>query len=140
MQERLAIGPGRYGFRHALIRDVAYASLPRGERARLHELAAEGIAGRAGGALSGARRADRLSPAPRRPSSIPAPSHGDAAYGASVEAARIAARRGATARAQELFEQAAELGAATRPSAPRRCAPRPSWLSSAGAATSRCRS
>ncbi len=33
VQERLAIGPGRFGFRHHLIRDVAYASLPRAERA-----------------------------------------------------------------------------------------------------------
>ena len=33
--ERLAEGPGSFGFRHHLIRDVAYASLPRAERARL---------------------------------------------------------------------------------------------------------
>ena len=46
--ERLADGPGRFAFRHQLIRDVAYASLPRAERARLHERAAEGIRGRAG--------------------------------------------------------------------------------------------
>src|SRR6266545_234081 len=48
VQERLAVGPGRYGFRHQLIRDVAYDSLPRVERARLHERAAERIAGQAG--------------------------------------------------------------------------------------------
>ena len=32
-QERLAEGGGRYAFHHQLIRDVAYASLPRVERA-----------------------------------------------------------------------------------------------------------
>src|SRR4051794_2483888 len=48
LQERLVIGPGRYGFRHHLIRDVAYASLPRAERAQLHERAADGIIARAG--------------------------------------------------------------------------------------------
>jgi tetratricopeptide (TPR) repeat protein len=35
-------GGGRHSFKHALIRDVAYESIPRGERARLHlHLAAE---------------------------------------------------------------------------------------------------
>jgi predicted ATPase len=48
VQERLAIGPGRFGFRHHLIRDVAYAALPPAERATLHERAADGILGRAG--------------------------------------------------------------------------------------------
>jgi tetratricopeptide (TPR) repeat protein len=43
-------GPGAYRFRHLLIRDVAYASLPKAERARLHEafgleLEAEATAG-----------------------------------------------------------------------------------------------
>jgi class 3 adenylate cyclase len=32
-----ASGPGGYRFKHILIRDVAYASLPKAERARLHE-------------------------------------------------------------------------------------------------------
>ena len=41
----------------------------------------------------------------------PTPARGEAAWSASVEAAGIAARRGATARAQELFEQAAALAA-----------------------------
>jgi len=108
VQERLAIGPGRYGFRHQLIRDVAYASLPKTSRARLHERAAEGIVGRAGErypelaelvAYHRAQAAD-LEPSPERM---------EAARRASVEAAEIAARRGATARAQELLEQAAEL-------------------------------
>ena len=34
-------GGGRHSFKHALIRDVAYESIPRGERARLHLLLAE---------------------------------------------------------------------------------------------------
>ncbi len=107
VQERLAIGPDRYGFRHALIRDVAYASLPRGERARLHDLAAEGIAGRAGERYP--ELAELIAYHCAQAAELdPDTSHGDAAHDASVEAARIAARRGATARAQELFEQAAE--------------------------------
>ena len=32
--------PGSYAFRHQLIRDVAYGSLPRAERAGLHDQAA----------------------------------------------------------------------------------------------------
>ena len=121
--------PDRYGFRHALIRDVAYASLPRGERARLHELAARGD-----------RRHAPASAIPELAELIayhcaqaaeldPGPSRGDAAYDASVEAARIAARRGATARAQELYRAGGRSRPATRPGAPRRSAPRPSWLS-----------
>ena len=48
VQERPALGPGRFGFRHQLIRDVAYSSLPKSERRRLHEATAVGIEGRAG--------------------------------------------------------------------------------------------
>jgi class 3 adenylate cyclase len=110
VQERLAIGPGRFGFRHHLIRDVAYSSLPRTERAALHERAAEGILGRAGerypelAELVAYHRvqAAELAPGPER---------ANAARHASLEAAAVAARRGAMARAQELFEQAAELAA-----------------------------
>jgi class 3 adenylate cyclase/tetratricopeptide (TPR) repeat protein len=113
VQERLAIGPGRYGFRHHLIRDVAYASLPKAERARLHERAAEGIVGRAGehypelAELVAYHRvqAAELDPSPERT---------EAARRASIEAAEIAARRGATARAQQLFEQASALTADNR--------------------------
>ncbi len=113
VQERLAIGPGRYGFRHHLIREVAYASLPRTERARLHERAAEGIVGRAGERypeLVELIAYHRCQTAELDPTTV----RGEAALSASVEAARIAARRGATARAQELYEQAAALAAEPR--------------------------
>jgi class 3 adenylate cyclase/tetratricopeptide (TPR) repeat protein len=110
VQERIAIGPGQFGFRHNLIRDVAYSSLPRADRAALHERAAEGILGRAGerypelAELIAYHRvqAAELAPGPER---------AEAARRASVEAAAVATRRGATARAQELFEQAADLAA-----------------------------
>jgi class 3 adenylate cyclase/tetratricopeptide (TPR) repeat protein len=110
VQERLAVGRGRYGFRHQLIRDVAYASLPRGERARLHERAAEGIVDRAGERypeLAELVAYHRVQAAELEPT----PGRSEAARGASSEAAEVATRRGAMARAQELFEQAAELGA-----------------------------
>jgi class 3 adenylate cyclase len=108
VQERMAIGPGRFGFRHHLIRDVAYASLPRAERAMLHERAAEGILKRAGerypelAELVAYHRVQAADLAP-------APDHAEAARLASLEAATVAARRGASGRAQELFEQAAKL-------------------------------
>ncbi len=108
VQERLAIGPGRFGFRHHLIRDVAYASLPRAERAMLHERAADGILGRAGERypeLAELVAYHRV----RAQELAPGPEHADAARVASLEAAAVAARRGASARAQELFEQAAAL-------------------------------
>jgi class 3 adenylate cyclase/tetratricopeptide (TPR) repeat protein len=38
-------GGGRHSFKHALIRDVAYESIPRGERARLHLHLAEVLEG-----------------------------------------------------------------------------------------------
>ena len=108
VQERLAVGPGRFGFRHHLIRDVAYSSLPRAERAALHDRAAEGILGRAGERFPELAelvayhrvRAAELAPTAER---------SDAARLASLEAASVATRRGASGRAQELFEQAAEL-------------------------------
>ena len=108
VQERLAIGPGRYGFRHHLIRDVAYAALPRADRARLHERAAGGILRRAGerypelAELVAYHRAQAAELAST-------PEHAEAARLASLEAAAVAARRGASGRSQELFEQAARL-------------------------------
>jgi predicted ATPase len=47
IEEQTATALGRFSFRHQLIRDVAYASLPRAERARLHERAADGVRSRA---------------------------------------------------------------------------------------------
>ncbi len=113
IQERLAIGPGRYGFRHQLIRDVAYSSLPRTERARLHERAAQGIVDRAAERYS--ELAELVAYHRVRAAELdPTPGRGEAACGSSIDAARIAARRGATARAQELYEQAARLAADDR--------------------------
>jgi class 3 adenylate cyclase len=108
VQERLAIGPGRFGFRHHLIRDVAYSSLPRTERAMLHDRAAEGILGRAGErypelaelvAYHRVQAAELAATTERT----------EAARLASLEAAAMATRRGASGRAQELFGQAAGL-------------------------------
>jgi hypothetical protein len=112
IQERITQGPGRYAFRHQLIRDVAYASLPRAERARLHEAAAAGILGRAGErypelaeivAFHRSQAAELDPGAGRRRS----------AYEATAQAAGTVARRGATARAQELYEHAASLADST---------------------------
>jgi class 3 adenylate cyclase len=106
IQEHLAKGPGRYVFRHQLIRDVAYAALPRRERADLHERAAADIRAKASDrfvelaeivAYHLAQAAD-LAPGQGR---------AEAAQAAAEEAADIAIRRGAPARAQELYEQAA---------------------------------
>jgi hypothetical protein len=104
--ERTAADVGAYAFRHQLIRDVAYSSLPRGDRANLHEQAAQAL-------LAGEPFAERaelvgyhldhaleMQPTPERRS---------AACVAINDAAASAVRRGAAARGQELYEQAAEL-------------------------------
>ena len=44
-------GEAEYAFWHGLVRDVAYQQIPRGERARRHESAADWIADRAAGRL-----------------------------------------------------------------------------------------
>jgi class 3 adenylate cyclase len=108
VQERMALGPGRFGFRHQLIRDVAYDSLPRAERAFLHDRAADRIAGQAGERYPELAEvvafhrgaASELASSPERR---------EAARRATVEAAGIVGRRGASSRAQELYERAAEL-------------------------------
>ncbi|MGH2987914.1 MAG: hypothetical protein ACRDLO_14675, partial [Solirubrobacterales bacterium] len=105
IQERLAEGSGRYAFRHQLISDVAYASLPRAERARLHERAAAriviGIHPELAELVAFHRaRAAELAPSVER---------GESAYRAVTEAAAVVARRGASLRAQHLYEQGAEL-------------------------------
>jgi class 3 adenylate cyclase len=110
VQELIAAGAGHYAFRHQLIRDVAYASLPREERARLHEQAAEGVRTSAGErfvefaelyAFHLAEAAELDPRADRRRT----------ACEATLDAARIATRRGALARSQELYEHAAALAA-----------------------------
>ena len=112
IQERLAEGQGRYGFRHQLIRDVAYASLPRAQRAQLHDTAASGIVARTAdhypelAELVAYHRvqAAELDPAPQRRRE---------AYRDTIEAAGTVAERAAVARAQELYEHAAELASDT---------------------------
>jgi class 3 adenylate cyclase/tetratricopeptide (TPR) repeat protein len=106
--ERVAEGGGRFAFRHQLIRDVAYASLPRAQRATLHSRAADGIAGRAGARypeLAELVAYHRMEASSQDPS----PKHAESAWHASIEAAEVVARRGASGRAQELFEQAVAI-------------------------------
>jgi hypothetical protein len=110
VQERVAEGPGRYAFRHQLIRDVAYASLPRAERAYLHEQAAAGIVIGTHPELAELVAFHRVRSAELEPSE----ERGHAAYRAVVEAAGMVARRGAIKRAQGLYEQGAELAGSTR--------------------------
>jgi class 3 adenylate cyclase len=108
IQERLAEGPGRYAFRHQLIRDVAYASLPRADRARLHGAAAAGIVARTAERypeLAELVAFHRIQAAELDPT----PARRREAYLATVDAAGIVAERAAVARAQELYEHAAEL-------------------------------
>ena len=110
VQELFATGPGRYGFRHQLIRDVAYGALPRGERARLHERAADGI--RAGAGERMVELAELIAFHLAQAAELdPAPERRRAAHEATFEAARTASRRGALARSQELYEHAAALAA-----------------------------
>jgi len=108
LTERVTEGQGRYAFRHQLIRDVAYASLPRVERARLHETAAAGIHARAGARyveLSELVAFHLVLAAELQPN----PDRRLAAYEATFEAGAHALHRSATARSQELYEQAAGL-------------------------------
>ncbi len=105
VQERLADGPGRYTFRHQLICDVAYGSLPRAERARLHERAAATIVVGVHPELAELAAFHRVRAAELEPSA----EREDAAYEAVAGAAEVVARRGASLRAQHLYEQAAKL-------------------------------
>jgi class 3 adenylate cyclase/tetratricopeptide (TPR) repeat protein len=108
VQERVAEGGGRYGFRHQLIREVAYTSLPKAERVRLHERAAEGILDRAGERypeLAELVAFHRLQAAELAPT----PGRSAEARRASMEAAEALFRRGASRRSQHLYEEAADL-------------------------------
>jgi class 3 adenylate cyclase len=104
--ERTASDVGAYAFRHQLIRDVAYSSLPRGERAGLHERTAEAL-------LAGEPFAERAELVGYHLDHAlemqPTPERRAAAYRGIYDAAASAVRRGAAARSQELYEQAAEL-------------------------------
>ena len=127
VEERTTSDVGHYAFRHQLIRDVAYGTLPRAGRANLHERAAAALlerdpfAERAELVAYHLTHAFELQPSAQRRT---------AACTAVVDAAASAVRRGAAARGQELYEQAAELsddGGAGR-LAPRRRRSRPAPL------------
>lgn len=106
--EQVSEGAGHYAFRHQLIRDVAYASLPRGERARLHERVAEEIRKTAGGRF--AELVELLAFHLAQAAALePSAERVDGAREALLEAADVAVRRGAGGRGQELYEQAAGL-------------------------------
>src|SRR6185437_9167664 len=106
VEERTTSEAGSYAFRHQLIRDVAYSSLPRGERAGLHEQAAQALmvrepfAERAELVAYHLDHANELQPTAERR---------NAACTALAEAAASAVRRGAVARGQALYEEAADL-------------------------------
>ena len=106
VEERTTSEAGSYAFRHQLIRDVAYNSLPRSDRATLHEEAAESLmrrepfAERAELVAYHLDHALDLQPTDERRS---------AACEAVAQAAASAVRRGAAARGQDLYEQSAEL-------------------------------
>ena len=106
VEERTTSDAGSYAFRHQLIRDVAYSSLPRAERATLHEQAAtalmshEPFAERAELVAYHLDHANELQPTAGRR---------NAACTALAEAAASAVSRGAVARGQALYEEAADL-------------------------------
>ena len=106
IEERSGSEAGHFVFRHQLIRDVAYNSMPRTERASLHERATEAL-------LAGEHFAElpelvayhldhafELDPTDERRR---------AARQAMLDAAESAVQRGATARGRQLYEDAARL-------------------------------
>jgi class 3 adenylate cyclase len=109
VQERIAEGPGRFAFRHDLICDVAYGSLPRAERAQLHERAAARIVIGTHPELAELVAFHRV----RAAELAPSPERGESAYQAVTAAAAVVARRGASLRAQHLYEQGAEVAGST---------------------------
>jgi class 3 adenylate cyclase/tetratricopeptide (TPR) repeat protein len=106
VEERTTSDAGSYAFRHQLIKDVAYSSLPRAERAGLHDQAAEALMAREPFAERAELVAYHLDHAFELQ---PTPERRNAACTALAEAAASAVRRGAAARGQALYEQAAEL-------------------------------
>ena len=106
--ELMERGAGHFAFRHQLIRDVAYSSLPRSDRVRLHERAAEEIHEHSGGRYAelAELRAFHLAEAATLERSE---GRAERARHALLEAADFAVRRGAGGRGKDLYEQAAEL-------------------------------
>jgi class 3 adenylate cyclase/tetratricopeptide (TPR) repeat protein len=119
VEERTTSDAGHYAFRHQLIRDVAYSSLPRADRANLHEQAVAALMSREPFAERAELAAYHLSHAFELQ---PNTERRKAACTALAEAAASAVRRGAAARGQQLYEQAAELSEGT---------PRVDWLMAA---------
>ena len=108
IEDRTADEPDLYGFRHQLIRDVAYASVTRADRVDLHVRAAAGVAARAGERY--AELAEVIAFHLARAAELdPDPERARAAFDATTQASGYATRRGAVARAQELLEQAARF-------------------------------
>jgi class 3 adenylate cyclase/tetratricopeptide (TPR) repeat protein len=106
VEERPGSEAGHYVFRHQLIRDVAYNSLPRTERARLHELAVDALLAREPFAELPELIAYHLTHAAELDSSA---DRRRAAYEALLTAAESAVRRGAAGRGRQLYEEAAQL-------------------------------
>jgi class 3 adenylate cyclase/tetratricopeptide (TPR) repeat protein len=106
VEERPGSETGHFVFRHQLIRDVAYASLPRAERAALHERAAEALQARESFAELPELIAYHLDHANELD---PTGERRRAAGEALLAAAETAVRRGAAARARQLYEDAARL-------------------------------
>jgi class 3 adenylate cyclase/tetratricopeptide (TPR) repeat protein len=106
IEERPGSEGGHYVFRHQLIRDVAYDSLPRRERSALHERAAEAL-----------RSMENFAEGPELIgyhldhawSLDPTDERRRAAREGVLEAAESAVRRGAAARGRQLYEEAARL-------------------------------
>ncbi|HKH22153.1 MAG TPA: AAA family ATPase [Solirubrobacterales bacterium] len=106
IQERPGSEAGHYVFRHQLIREVAYNSLPRRERAMLHERAVEALRARDEFAERPELIAYHLDHAHELD---PSDERRRAARDALVTAADAAVRRGAAARGRQLYEDAARL-------------------------------
>ncbi len=106
VQERPGSEAGHYVFRHQLIREVAYNSLPRRQRAELHERAVEALRARDEFAERPELIAYHLDHAQDLD---PTDERRRAARDAVVAAADAAVRRGAAARGRQLYEEAARL-------------------------------
>src|SRR4051794_7796031 len=104
--ERPGSEAGHYVFRHQLIREVAYSSLPRSERAELHERAVEALRAREDFAERSELIAYHLDHANEL---RPTDERRRAAWEAMFAAADVAVRRGAAARGRQLYEDAAKL-------------------------------
>jgi class 3 adenylate cyclase/predicted ATPase len=115
-------GEAQYAFRHALLQDVAYAQIPRAQRAERHEVAARWLE-----SLAGDRVADRAglvahhyvqalayAPPARRGGALET-----RARQALVAAGHAASATGASALAAERFARALELTPADDPERPR---------------------